>query len=415
MEYVYFKNQKKFYEYIDNLLKDGYTLKSHYFLAYLFVKDDKEILVSPLKIKNIDNYQEELEKYRHNYEIIYPNYDDTNLNIIAGIKKNFGDLYQYQIDEEIFDKKYEHIVLLLLDGLGKNVIENNLDENSFLRKHCFKYVNSIFPSTTACATTAIKAGITPIETAWTGWHNYFKEIDKDIILFTGINYYNKHDKDQPAYKMIPYEPYFKHVYEPNFRHVNFDDTLKRSLDNIVQDKVQYVYHTEPDNLMHQIGTYAKNVKKMLAKIDKKVEEYAHKLPDNTLLLVVADHGHIPIYKGISFYYHKEIFDMLKTLPSNDTRCLVFRVKDEYKDSFKSKFMAYYEDIYDIYETNILIEKGFFGNPNKAHKRIKEFLGDFIAIAKSDYLLYTKKDNDFRSHHAGYTKEEMLVPIIVYKK
>lgn len=421
MKYRYIRNQKHFYNYLSSLQNKGYKIIKHYFLAYLLAKENEEILVSPFKIKDVNNIQKELERYVHNYAITKPDYSNTNLNIIAGIRNNFGYSFEYKIDDKIFDRKYEYAILLLLDGLGKNVLENNLPEDAFLRKNCFKYVNSIFPSTTACATTAIKSGRAPIETAWTGWHNYFKEINKDIILFCGINYYDRKDRNNPkAYDLIAFKCFFEDmgmgsVVEPDFSNIDFDDTLKRSIENIENDKVQYVYHTEPDECMHRHGTYSKQVKKVLAILDKKVSDYANKLPNNTLLVIIADHGHIPVYKGIPFYLNKEINQMLITRPSNDTRCQVFRVKEEYKNIFKDTFDLYYEDIYDLYETAYLIDNGFFGDKKKAHPKIKDLLGDYIAIAKSDYMLYSKKDFNFKSHHAGYTSEEMIVPIIVYKK
>ncbi|UKI50367.1 MAG: hypothetical protein L6U99_02720 [Clostridium sp.] len=37
---------------------------------------------------------------------------------------------------------------------------------------------SIYPSTTAAATTAAISGLAPLESGWTGWQNYVKEINQ---------------------------------------------------------------------------------------------------------------------------------------------------------------------------------------------------------------------------------------------
>ena len=67
-------------------------------------------------------------------------------------------------------------------GYNKKTLINNLDENSFLKRHYLKTIHSIYPSTTAASTTAMKSGLSPYTTGWTGWENYFREINKNIVL-----------------------------------------------------------------------------------------------------------------------------------------------------------------------------------------------------------------------------------------
>ena len=421
MRYQYYSKQKDFYSYISKLVEEGYEIRNHYFLIYILEKGDDEVIVSNLWLWNWKNYKIEVQKYNHHFNIKMPDYTNTNLNLISGIRRNFGFDYGIDIDDQIFGQKYKNVVILLLDGLGKNVLIKNLSKKSFLRSHILKDNVSIFPSTTACATTAVISGRPPIETAWTGWHNYFKEIEKDIILFRGINYYDRKDSNNPtAYDFIPYQRFFDDMkmgrtIHPNFKKPNLKEVLAESLSTLEEDKVQYVYFTEPDNIMHGNGTYSLITKFTLYKIDKLVKKYAEKLPSDTLLLVVADHGHVPVFKTINMYENKVLFKMLKTKPSNDTRCIVFRVKEKYKSVFADTFKMFYEDIYDLYETAEAINRGFFGISDNPHPRINEFLGDFVAIAKSDYLLSSKPDFKFKSHHAGYTEEEMITPVIVFKK
>ena len=47
---------------------------------------------------------------------------------------------------------------------------------------------------------------------------------------------------------------------------------------------------------------------------------------------------------------------------------------------------------------------------------KEAIGDFIAIAEnSNKCILTKEDTNHRSQHAGYSDDEIYVPLIVVDK
>jgi len=47
------------------------------------------------------------------------------------------------------------------------------------------------------------------------------------------------------------------------------------------------------------------------------------------------------------------------------------------------------------------------------KRIEEFLGDLVAIAKTPLQLDYKKGYQIKGNHAGLVKEERYVPLILY--
>ena len=88
------------------------------------------------------------------------------------------------------------------------------------------------------------------------------------------------------------------------------------------------------------------------------------------------------------------------------------------DKFVKMFHALFGEVFSLYSKRDAIKMGFFGDPNGyIHARIDDFLGDYVAIATNQFYFNFKGENNhlFKSHHAGITKDEMEVPVIVIRK
>lgn len=417
--YLKFNSDSEMFDY----LKD-YEVINHHGLAVEIYKNNKYEILSYQNIDIENKTKEEiiitLENDIPKHNILIPNYNHSSLNIISSIRNNFGYSSKYDIIPNLFDKKYKRVVLLLLDGLGVNVLNDNIP-NGILAKHYFSKVNCVFPSTTAASTTSIISGLTPLESGWTGWENYVSELNRDIVLFTGENYYTKEKTGVTGYDLMPYEPFYSDMnikginILPNFNNNEaLKDILKRSLANLNGECYQYVYYTYPDTLMHIYGEDTIEIKDILNSIENDIEDYVNKLPKDTILIVTSDHGHINT-KSLNLYLNNRIMSLLERKPSNDARALVFKVSSDNKERFVKEFNNFYGSIYDLYESRNVL--AFFGNNNdRINPRIKDFLGDYIAIGKSNYYFnYSNSNHIFKSHHAGMTKEEMEVPIIVFRR
>lgn len=431
-EYWYFEQQQEYFDTIDQMLNEGYQITDSIHLCVEITKDENSILLSFILVDEVDeNIKDTLLSLDKEYRIVYPDYDHCMLNTIASIRKQFNGKPEYALDEhmeQIFkEKNYKNVIVMLLDGMGENILENNLEESSFLRTHHLYTNTAIYPSTTAASTTATVSGVSPIRTGWLGWQNYFKEIKKNIILFNGREYFTDEPTGFSGYKALPYEPYYADlkvngsIHNPNFNKINkkFKKVLKHSLKAIKKKKqnAQYVYFTDPDGLMHKYGTFDERVAAKLKEMDQDLAWYAHKLPKDTLLIISADHGHTNI-KNIEFYHCTTLLKMLNRKPSNDSRCITFSVKEEYRTIFPKLFTDLFGYAYDILPSSEAMYREYFGKRNEIpHTRVYDFLADFVAIAKNEYCFNYKGEEpiDFKSHHAGITADEMLVPVIVFRK
>ena len=199
------------------------------------------------------------------------------------------------------------------------------------------------------------------------------------------------------------------------KYKNLDDMLNIILDECNKDgrKYIYAYDDEPDHTMHLKGPDSEESKKLILERNKKVEELCSKLED-TLVIVIADHGHIKV-DNIYLNEYPEIFDMLERTTSIEQRAVSFKIKDGLKEAFKNKFNELFGEYFSLYDKNDIIESNLFGDGNQNELFI-DAIGDFIAIAEnSNKCILVEGDENLYSQHAGYTDDEIYIPLILIKK
>lgn len=364
-------------------------------------------------------------------KIKYPDYNNSILNIACSIlnhyKLNFKHNTLPYLDN-MLKNNYKNIVLMVLDGMGSEIITTNLQENSFLRKHFFEDISSVFPPTTTAATTSLQSGLSPLEHGWLGWNLYFKEINKNVDIYINtddngeiVSEYNI------ANKFIPFKDIIDLINE------NTDisahsvspfgtckvDTLQdfiwniRKICNNKDNNYIYAYWPEPDSTMHLHGCHSKNAKSCLLEINNYIENLSKNLED-TLLIITADHGHIDAKAKLILDY-PELLSTLERLPSIEARSLNFFVKNGMETKFIYEFNKLFKDDFILLTKEEVLEKELFGTGNESPK-FKDFLGDFLAISTSNTTIF-KTEQECKSLigvHAGITESEMMVPLIIVK-
>ncbi len=360
------------------------------------------------------------------------NYDECLTNFACSVRKYFGLEYNHEtlkfIDEILEEKRPQNVVVILFDGMGSRILDRTLPEDAFFRKNK-REITSVFPATTTAATTSMKTGLNPIEHGWLGWNVYMAPISKTITLFLNCEkgqnevceeFLGIKDKlvtktivdeinEKGRYRALELSPFAEHKYK------DLDDMLNMILEETQKDgkKYIYAYDEEPDSTMHKYGPDSPLSKEKIEIRNAKVEKLCRNLK-NTLLIVVADHGHIKV-DPIFLNDYPEFMAMLERTTSIEERAVSFKVKPEYSDTFKTTFDNLFGEYFTLYEKAEIIESGLFGDgtPNEL---FEDAIGDYIAIAEnSDKCLITDGDVVLASHHAGYTDDEVYVPLIVVDK
>lgn len=362
-----------------------------------------------------------------------PDYEHSILNVTATILSHYKAQTPYKtlplLEKALLDKR--HIVLVLLDGMGVNILYKHLFKDAFLIRYLKDVITSVFPPTTVAATTAVLSGLPPYASGHLGWVQYFQKEDQNIALFPNQDFYDPSKNLDTNFK----EKYLKYpsIYEqikrgtpnvslselfPSFRdngYASFKDQVDRVID-ITRNKDRsftYVYWTEPDLTQHHYGVDAYETRKVLYDLDQEVERMAFFVARGTTIVVIADHGLTDVQE-IQLMQNEVLMSMLRRKPSIEARATNFFVKHNELKNFKEHFEEMYGKHFILLSKQELYEKKLLGE-GKKHKMLDQFIGDYLAIATSNQMMSLTGDKPFIAHHAGLTKDELEVPLIIFSK
>lgn len=363
-------------------------------------------------------------------KILYPDYDNCIANLACSVMKHFGVTppnSTLPLADKLLEKRYKNIVVMLLDGMGKNIIEANLDTNGFFRRNLRGTYSSVFPPTTVAATTAMDSGLFPVQTSWLGWTGYFPELDKNVVYFLNQDFDTDKsiEGESAAWKHLPYDDICSRIraagYDAHFLapfaepHPEDFGALCREVESLCAkdgEKYIYAYWDQPDNIMHRKGCFCERSKKVLREIEQTAEALSERLSD-TLLIITADHGHVDSPKKVVTDY-PDIMECLVRMPSIEPRCVNLFVKKGMEEKLKAAFAKNFPDSFLLMPKKEVMKRELFGR-GTPHPRLDEMLGDYLAIAVGDISLYNKKSKNFVANHAGLTADEMTIPLIAVKK
>lgn len=339
------------------------------------------------------------------------------------------------LDEKL-SKNYKNVIFIILDGMGIDLIRQNLPQDSFIRKHITDQIFSVFPPTTAAATTAFHSGLTPYESGWLGWMSYYKQYNEIIENFRNTAFYSgkKLTTPPPANNIIRYETIYEKIitqnpeieyhkifpaFDPNGVE-SFEEMCKRIEVLSKQNnnrKLFSAYWTEPDSSAHKYGTTAKEVKKIMLNLDENLEKLAKNLK-NALLVVSADHGQTDVEEIYLNSAYPELCEMFVRPPAFEARFVTFFIKNKKIKDFEKKFNDLFSEDFILWNKADFLKSGILGS-GKMHKQVPEFIGDYVAISYGNrslrYATGEKEHKSLKADHAGMSEKEMLVPLILIEK
>lgn len=369
-------------------------------------------------------------------EIMWPVKGRNLVNLSNSILKtmNIGTTHSSLkvLDKYLSKKEYKNIVVLLYDGMGTSIIDKYLLKNDFLQKNKICNISSVFPATTVSATTSFLTGLQPSEHGWLGWDMFFSDDNETVSVYMNTI----KDTIIPSKHIVKERPEMK--YKTIIDKINEQTSIKahivwafdkqhpcNTLEEIntricelcrnTNRNFIYAYYDNLDKILHQYGIESDNTKNEILKLNNMTEKLYYKISSDTLIIVIADHGHIECkYKTLS--ENKDLFNMLARTTCLEPRACSIKLKNEIdKKNFVKLFLKSYGKEFNLYSKKEIIRKKFFGNKIK-HSRVLDNIGDYIAVATKNYCLrYDESGKVFKTYHASITKDEMEIPLIVLKK
>ena len=379
--------------------------------------------------------------------LIRPNYNGLSvMNIANSVKRNFGISSGIPLKYEpngFFERK-DFIVMILIDALGYNLISslmNKVELNGFNKlseKGAFFPVTSVFPSTTAVALPSISTGVTPSEHGLIGYRFYSKEYGYLINSLFGkpantehckikidINWYMpcKTVAEELAYQNVSsyiitradfLNSHFEKGVYRGFKEVPYltmSDMFAHITDTLKNAKAPaYInaYWWAVDGLSHRYGPNSSEVINEVILLDKMIENLLEQMPENSLLIVTADHGQItsPPEKTVDLSRNGDISRSL-ILPVSDLRAPYLYVRGNVEKRIFEKL-----DDVTVLTNDEAFDLGLFGNS----KKFKDRVGDFVLLIRDDKnYAYLSPEEEIKliGKHGGLTENEMLVPLFLY--
>lgn len=364
--------------------------------------------------------------------MIKPDYNNSLISITGSILNHYG--YEVSntvklLDDYLIKYNPKHIVLMLIDGMGINIMNNHLSKDDLLYKNLKMSLSSVFPPTTVAATNALLSGKAPYESGYVGWMQYNKIDDAHTMVFLNEDFYDGSKKlsVHMMKDMLAYDDILTKINNinpavhtekimPGFAvggYHTFDEQLDRAL-MITKGKpsFSYLYHDQPDSVIHKYGTEDQNVTHLLKNINASYERFLSEIDDDVFVITIADHGLVDV-EMFFIHEYKDFLDTLRMMPALESRCGAFYLKEGMDNEFKTLFHQYFQPGFlllskeEFYKTNLL-------GPGSKHPHLDDFIGDYMAISIGNKAIHYLKDKGHKGHHAGLTKEELEIPLIVNK-
>lgn len=403
---------------------------------------------------------------------LYPHYAGRSLaNLPGGICRLLGvpefglpALDSVVLDPLLAGGTYRHVVLIVVDGLGIQLLEDlraaararGLPDPwaALLDESTPAALTSIVPSTTASALTSLWTGQPPAAHAITGYEMWLKEfgVMMNAITHTPVSlpgdpgsmrragllpetflrvptlgpHLAAHDVQAFAYHAhtIAHSSLstmlLAEVSNTGYRTLNdLWVTLHANLRAAPGRTYSYAYISEVDDLAHRFGPQDERVLLEVLQVGRQLALLIEMLRDpalaGTLVLVTADHGHIstPFEPRYDLNHHPRLLDCLVMRPSGENRLPFLFLRPGREERARQYIEDTWPGMFRVYPTARLLQAGLFG-PGDAHPLAVERMGDWTVVPQDGaYWWWAPKINHLLGRHGGVSRAEMLVPLLAF--
>ena len=410
----------------------------------------------------------EIKERLYSAGLVFPEYYGNSIsNLISGLSSLLGMEETMIADFHPLSKEYtewinteiDRVALIILDGLGYEMLEEYITNNpesffsDFKSQGKLLKLTSVVPSTTAVAMTSIWFGLPPAVHSIAGFEIFLKEVGciANILRFSpraaraaGI----LEDYGISAEKFVRVKGISEIIVQQGIQVFSFlnkyiiDSPLSRAIHRGIKNKIgiinlwdelyllgeMLIKETPPlllvaywpalDGLAHYYGPSHKVWHDEMESISIGLKKLVERLPDSvlrkTLFVVTADHGFCcsPPSNSINLMNIEELNDKLLMLPTGESRFVYLTLKNGFMEEAIDILHERLGDEFLILKSKRAFEEGLFGPPNNT--AFLDRIGDVIItpIGRKN-IVWNRDDeiNELIGRHGGLTQNEMLVPFL----
>lgn len=404
-------------------------------------------------------------------EKFYKPHTDYNLKyLLNSILDNYDIPVDKYLPKDCFekDKKYKHIILIVLDGFSVNLFKETIkllpeEIRQYLEKKLLiSEITSFFLPTTTSVIPFLMTGLLPEESGLYEWWQYEHHVDEVIVPFKTI--YKEEDTGErfpidgnvdfgeifsksKFHKLLKNNGVDTFVYlDPSYTspfntisstYANIVETrrfteqrvktVENIKDNYKGETFHYLYDPNIDAVQHYNGVYCKNsfaiAQNLLFEIYQLINDIEQEGLKEVQVLITADHGLISTdYKNI-LHLEKKI-ELEKYLKRNSKgrvigigggiRTCILHVKEEFLDEFVKKASKACEGYGKVFTLDDIYREGLF-NKEIVCENFKKNMGNVLIAAYDNMGIWYDEElsRKFKASHGGLSYDELHVPLMSY--
>ena len=341
----------------------------------------------------------------------------------------------------------ERACLLLVDGLGWELLRANADPAPFLNSIAREPLTAGFPATTAASLTTLATGLPPGEHGIVGYTMALPDYDRAFNALTWSLYgvgprTDLRDQLPPeAFQPLPTladaaaERMTIHHLGPAFhggsgltRAIGRGERFHPadSLESLIETAARllegaptlvYGYHPGLDAAGHVNGVASEQWRAELIRVDNAVRMLAEQLTPGTQLVITGDHGMVDLRpdQRVDVAEYPELAAGVELL-AGEARARYIRPVPGAAHDVLDVWRSILGDRMWIWSREEAIATGIFGA--SVSERARARIGDVVAAAFEPVGVFQRAVDPaqarFNGHHGSLTSQEQLVPLLVFQ-
>lgn len=341
----------------------------------------------------------------------------------------------------------EHLVLVLVDGLGLELVEA-LPPGAFLRRHLRGELRAVYPSATAAALTSLATGLWPAQHAVPGWWTHLPSRGLTVTSLPCIERWSGEPFQArgltPA-EVFPAAPLLAryrrdaasvqpaHIADSTYSrwvrgataaagYEAFEEGVDATLARVRAapgPTYTYLYTPAVDALAHACGPDDVATRDLVQVVDEAIARLAAGLGDRGRVVVSADHGFVRVGADRKHLVEEgdDVASLLRCPPTGEPRAPLLHVRPGELGRVRERFTARFGERFALLDVDAALGLDLFG-PDAPTAEGRARLGDLVAVARGeDVLLYRERGQPsgverLVGYHGGLLPAEMRIPLVV---